>query len=102
MVHKTMVKWGVLANTSTRRLPADFTLPGIAAIVAAGTENEKIISDAKQLERFWLAVLLIERHQALWTSNYFVPPRRCCSENKPIDRNYEGLRWKKDYGRFQR
>ena len=42
MVHKTIVKWGVLANTSTHRLPADFTLPGIAAIVAAGTENEKI------------------------------------------------------------
>ena len=42
MVHETMVKWGVLANTSTRRLPADFTLPGIAATVAAGTENEEI------------------------------------------------------------
>ena len=48
MVHKTMVKWGVLANTSTRRLPADFTLPGIAAIVAAGTENEKINQSINQ------------------------------------------------------
>ena len=42
MVYKTMVKWGVLANTSTRRLPADFTLPSIAATGAAGTENEEI------------------------------------------------------------
>ena len=42
MALKVMVKWGVPANTSTRRLPADFTLPGIAAFVAAGTEYKKI------------------------------------------------------------
>jgi hypothetical protein len=53
IAYRDIMKWGVLANTSTRRLPANFTLSGIAAFVAAGTAYERINQSINQ-NRLWI------------------------------------------------